>query len=104
MAGLTNGCGACGGFWRWFKPPHKNFFVKECNRHDEAYGIGGTPADRKKADCQLFFDMVDKSVSYYRGRKTLSLWWFVTLSFAYYYAVRCFGKRRFKNIPTEERN
>ncbi len=28
MAGMTtempNGCGACSGFWKWLKPPHKD--------------------------------------------------------------------------------
>lgn len=96
MAGSTiNGCGACSGFWRWLKPPHKNFFVKECNTHDEAYEIGGSATDRKKADRKLFFDMIDKSVDYYRNRKTISLWWFVSLALAYYTAVRLFGKPRF---------
>ena len=99
MDGLINGCGTCGGFWRWLKPPHKNFFKEACQKHDEAYDLGGNPADRIQADRRLFFDMIDKSVDYYRNRKTLSLWWFVTLSLAYYYAVRCFGKPRFKNIP-----
>ena len=97
MAGSTstNGCGACEGFWKWLKPPHKNFFETECNVHDQAYEVGGSAADRKQADRKLFFDMIDKSVDYYRNRKTVSLWWFVTLALAYYGAVRLFGKPRF---------
>ena len=70
-----NGCGACSGFWKFFKPPHYKFFVDECNQHDIAYNIGGDEKDRKGADRKLFFDMVDKSVNYYRSRKTISLWW-----------------------------
>lgn len=94
----TNGCGACGGFWKWLKPPHHTFFKEECDTHDSAYNKGGTKADRKRADRRLFFDMVDQSVSHFKSRKTLSLWWFVSLALVYYYAVRCFGKNRFKTI------
>lgn len=92
---IYNGCGACSGFWRWLKPPHRSFFVEECNRHDEAYNKGGNEEDRKKADRILYFSMVEKSVAYYKHRKTTGLWWFVTLSLAYYYAVRVFGKQNF---------
>jgi len=94
----SNGCGACSGFWKWLKPPHKRFFVKECNAHDEAYNIGGSTNDRKQADKRLFFDMVYKSVDHYRDRKATSMWWFVTLAFGYYLAVRTFGKKRFNLI------
>lgn len=90
-----NGCGACGGFWKFFKPPHKKFFVEECNKHDEAYNIGGSKEQRKQADRDLYFSMIDKSINYYKSRKTISLWWFVTLSLMYYGAVRVFGSKSF---------
>lgn len=93
---LCNGCGAISGFWKWLKPPHRSFFIDECNAHDNAYSQGGTEADRKQADRNLFFAMVEKSVDYYKHRKTMSLWWFVTLALGYYAAVRLFGKQNFK--------
>ena len=98
MAGSTNvnGCGACDGFWKWLKPPHKNFFENECNHHDELYEIGGTALARKEADRELFFSMVWKATHYFDNRNPISLWWFVTLALAYYGAVRIFGKPRFK--------
>lgn len=85
-------CGACGGFWKFIKPPHRHFFTEECKAHDLAYESGG---NRKQADKKLFFDMVYKSVDYYRDRKATAMWWFVTLAFLYYLAVRIFGKSRF---------
>ena len=91
----TNGCGACRGFWKWLKPPHKNFFKQVCNQHDKAYEIGGSKQDRKRADKQLFFDMVYKSVDHFRDRKATAMWWFVTLAFLYYLALRIGGKGNF---------
>lgn len=100
MAGMIteipNGCGACSGFWKWLKPPHKKFFIEECNRHDEAYNAGGTEADRKQADRALFFAMCMKSVEYYKDRKTVALWWFVTLALLYYWAVRLAGRPQYR--------
>ena len=93
--GNTNGCGACKGFWKFFKPPHRRFFREECNQHDIDYDIGGTYADKKIADRKLFFSMVAKSVDYYKDRKVTSLWWFITLSFFYYRALRIVGKGNF---------
>ena len=91
ITGNTNGCGACKGFFKFIKPPHRHFFVDECNSHDISYNIGGTSRDRKKADKQLFFDMVYKSVDHFRDRKVTSMWWFVTIAFLYYLGVRLVG-------------
>ena len=93
----SNGCGACRGFWKWLKPPHKNFFQEVCNAHDKAYEIGGTKQDRKQADKQLFFDMVYKTVDHFRDRKATAMWWFVTLAFLYYLALRIAGKGNFNH-------
>ena len=41
----VNGCGACSGFWRWFKSPHHKFFKVQCNQHDKAYNLGGIKND-----------------------------------------------------------
>ena len=94
----TNGCGACDGVWKFLKPPHHKFFVKECEEHDHAYNIGGSKADRKKADRTLFNQMTKSSLIHFKERKTSSLYWFITLSFIYYKAVRIFGKKQFNHI------
>lgn len=92
-------CGACSGILSWIKPPHYNFFEKECELHDTLYDIGGTTKDRLEADRTLFFQMVRKSVGHFEERKVWSLWWFVTLAYLYYLAVRVLGKTRFnKNV------
>lgn len=91
----TNGCGACSGFLRWLRPPHHEFFQQECLLHDELYNMGGTEADRRKADYSLFWDMVQRSCDYFKGRKAGSQTWFIILAYAYYKAVRIFGKSQF---------
>ena len=94
----TNGCGAMKGFWKFLKPPHRNFFRDECGKHDTAYEIGGTCEDKKKADRELFFNMVRRSVDHFENRKITSLWWFITISFLYYRALRIGGKGNFNII------
>ena len=73
----VNGCGACSGFWRWFKPPHYKFFEKECDLHDILYDIGGNYIDRKIADLKLLNDMLKNVNKYYYKRKILSKVWFL---------------------------
>lgn len=58
------------------------------------YNLGGTETDRKKADKRLFDNMVKHSVEYFTESAS-SLWWFVTLSLLYYFAVRIFGRSSF---------
>ena len=58
------------------------------------YNLGGVEADRKKADKRLFDNMIKHSVEYFKDSAT-SLWWFVTLSLLYYFAVRVFGRNSF---------
>ena len=87
----VNGCGACSGFWRWFKPPHYKFFEKECSRHDLAYGIGTTKIDRLVADLILLQDMKVKSKVYYHRRKFISKCWFITLCYIYFIGLRLLG-------------
>lgn len=84
------------GWLAWLKPPHHEFFKNECILHDELYLLGGTDADRKRADVRLYQDMVRHSVDYYRGRdKVASQAWFLTLAYLYYIAVRLFAKGQF---------
>lgn len=91
----VNGCGACSGFWKWFKPPHSNFFIEECNQHDIAYNIGGDEKDRKGADLSLFKGMTNSVTLYFHKRKPFSKIWFLTLCWCYYIGVRLFGYSSF---------
>ena len=91
----VNGCGACSGFWKWFKPPHYKFFEKECDLHDILYDIGGNYIDRKIADLKLLNDMLKNVNKYYYKRKILSKVWFLFLCRLYYVGVRIFGFTQF---------
>ena len=98
MVGLkatSNGCGACGGFWKWFKPPHHNFFKNQCEEHDNAYTIGGSESDRLIADKKLFKQMIYFTIEYFKDTKISSQYWYITLSYLYYIGVRIFGKSQF---------
>lgn len=89
-------CGACSGLLSWLRPPHDEFFERECALHDLLYEHGGGERERKRADVRLYEDMVRHSISYYKGRgKPHSQAWFLTLAYLYYLAVRAFGRSRF---------
>ncbi|HAP94528.1 MAG TPA: hypothetical protein DCP54_02010 [Chryseobacterium sp.] len=96
MVGLINGCGACGGFWKFFRPPHHSFFKNECNLHDKHYDIGGNRIDRKIADLILYNNMQKNVKIYFKGRKPISRFWFLILCKCYYLGVRIFGFSNFK--------
>ena len=66
-----NGCGACNGFWKWFKPPHHKFFKVQCNIHDISYAIGGQEIDRHIADVKLKYNMKDWVNVYFENRKPI---------------------------------
>ena len=91
----VNGCGACSGFFAWLRPPHHEFFIKECTLHDELYNLGGSAEDRRKADIRLFQDMVARSSTYFTGRKPSSHMRRDLLCYLSYYAVRAFGRSQF---------
>ena len=94
MENKSNGCGASRGLLKYVRPPHHHFFHSQCVLHDELYDLGGTEEDRRKADKRLFDDMVKHSIAYYTDR-VVSQWWFITLAFLYWMAVRWFGRRSF---------
>ncbi len=76
------GCGSKGGF---FNPP-EFVFHGDCCTHDMLYDLGGTEADRKRAD-DAFYAAMKQSA----GRDPawrLAAW-------VYYRAVRQFGKTHF---------
>ena len=89
------GCGAMSGWLSWVRPPHHEFFKAACVLHDELYILGGTKADRLKADVRLYQDMVQHSQQYFHGRKVGSQAWFLLLAYIYYIAVRAFGGGQF---------
>ena len=91
----SNGCGACGGFWYWFRPPHHNFFKVQCNIHDIRYSEGGKERERHFADIELYYNMIDYVNEYFKDRKPLSRRWYIMLCKIYYYGVRIFGKSSF---------
>lgn len=91
----TNGCGACKGFWKWFKPPHHRFYQKDCDKHDYLYNIGGDKYDRKMADYILHQNMVRTTRQHFYKRKWFSKQWFLFLSLCYYIGVRIGGKNNF---------
>ena len=95
-----NGCGACSGFWRFFRPPHYKFFVEECNRHDLAYNAGGNAIDRHIADLLLYRDMTATVKVYFYKRKPLSRAWFLALCWCYYVGVRLAGSGNFNYNKT----
>jgi len=57
---MSNGCGSQVWYLRWLRPPHGKFFKTACNKHDVDYNVGGTEADRLKADQSLKIRMVGK--------------------------------------------
>lgn len=91
----VNGCGACSGFWKWFKPPHYKFFEEECNTHDRAYDLGGDYVDRYISDVILFRDMRKLVIKYFHNRKVISRMWFIFLCVLYYLGVRLVGSTNF---------
>ncbi len=91
----TNGCGACQGFWKFIKPPHRNFFKDECNIHDVEYEIGGNSYDRKLADINLKYNMKLKIYRYFYRRKIISRIWYLIIANIYFFFLRLFGFSNF---------
>lgn len=86
-AALGNGCGSKGG---WFDPPDY-LFTASCCHHDFNYWLGGSEADRAKADRQFLVAMlIDASRAPWWAR-----WWLRGAAWRYYLAVRWFGARHF---------
>jgi len=82
-----NGCGGKGSF---INPP-EFLFHASCNKHDELYSIGGTEADRRRAD-DKFYELMLKDTERSRG---FDRYYFKVWAYAYYKAVRIFGNRYF---------
>jgi len=92
---ICNGCGSKGGI---IKPPELMFHAS-CNKHDYSYHLGGTEADRKRAD-KGFYKAMKKDA--WRA----DTWWKCILcrraAHIYYRAVRRFGKSSFNYLDDIE--
>lgn len=89
---ICNGCGPKGG---WIKPPHAIFFKASCDHHDYGYWKGCTEADREICDRKFYEAMIADCAplpwyQYIRYRPWV---------YAYYHAVRLFGKESFYYGP-----
>lgn len=86
----VNGCGVH--VWRWYiAAPYARLFNNVCCLHDELYTVGGSKAERKKADRLLFKGMAKLALKQYGGRP-LKVWWLVSVTLFYYCMVRVFGQ------------
>lgn len=92
---MAQGCGTCGGFWKWFRPPQPNFFYEDCVVHDVFYDIGGDYVDRMVADYTLLIHMWSRVSKHFYKRKPLSRLWGYVLCVAYFLGVRLIGFTRF---------
>lgn len=80
-----NGCGSKGG---WFKVP--NFcWAADCKVHDAGYWIGGGKTNRWCADLDFLDAMNSRCDDFSHGREHHLMAW------AYFKAVRIFGKTKF---------
>jgi len=93
-AGIVNGCGPK---YRWvnYLVPDVLFglhITDDCNHHDFNYWLGGSQADRLKADYQLYERIFARAKA-----ATESWWWrwlrpaYYAAAWTYYRAVRYFG-------------
>ena len=87
-AGRLNGCGPED--WRGTRP--KFFFTADCNEHDWNYIVGGTEADRFKADAGFYKAMLSDV-------RMLAWWrrpWARLLAALFYHGVRRLGASSFR--------
>lgn len=85
---VCNGCGGKGGI----VPIPDFFFTASCDHHDFNYWQGCKEADRERADREFYLAMkrdVRARLAWWRR------WWGYVLAFAYYRAVRRFGRAFF---------
>lgn len=86
-AEIANGCGAKGS---WVPIPDF-MHTASCNHHDLNYWIGGTEADRRKADWQFYqalLEDVQRLAWWRRPAAAVRAW-------VYYQAVRIWGRGSF---------
>lgn len=87
---MSNGCGCEKGLLRYVRPPLARYFYAACCVHDDAYDRGGDTGQRKKADKQLFFDML--RIIQQREEKPFRALLYAHIALLYYISVRLFGR------------
>lgn len=85
---ICNGCGAKGGI---VNPPDF-IFKASCNHHDFLYWVGNTEEERKYAD-KAFYKYMKIDISEKKG--VIKKAYYHIWAYAYYRAVRLFGKKYF---------
>lgn len=89
---VSNGCGT------WFINIPDLEFGPACDRHDFAYWKGCTESHRAEADWNFYLNIKEivKNIPWYRR------WWYKSLSWVYYKAVRLFGSSTFYYGPKQK--
>lgn len=90
---MSNGCGCERGVLKYVKPPYAKKFLAACMVHDDDYDKGGTDADRKEADRDLFVNM--EKLTMRNSNNPYSIVWFTLIALLYYMSVRLFGRYYF---------
>ena len=90
-----SGCGCDSGFLAFVKPPYAKLFCPACCLHANAYDIGGGKAERKRADCELYYNILRIIAA--KKFKVIKSAWLPAIALLYYIAVRCFGSLYFKH-------
>lgn len=85
---ISNGCGRKGGY---LNPPDW-IFTASCDHHDFHYWVGGNEYDRWKADWKFYMAM--RQDAHDKGNFFTRPFYFL-LAWAYYQAVRKFGRVAF---------
>lgn len=86
---MSNGCGCSKGVLKYIKPPYAEKYYTACELHDNAYDKGGTEADRKEADRNLFVNMEKLTIR--KSKNPYSIVWFTLIALLYYMSIRLFG-------------
>ena len=100
---ICNGCGRKSGFI----PVPEFKFTASCNQHDFNYWLGGSEADRLKADYQFYVAMKHDATYDEEGNKRnfLVRRYYLTWAYIYYKAVRtCGGNKKlggfnYRDVP-----
>lgn len=87
---MSKGCGCQSGVFKWLRPPYAKKFHVPCVMHDDDYDRGGTERQRKVADRNLYWRIMELV-----SRSPHSPWahtWFTLIALLYYVSVRIFGR------------
>lgn len=88
---MGNGCGCEKGLLKYVKPPYARFFYTACLCHDDDYDKGGDSKQRKQADKDLYWRMVELVKKRGTAFSPLKATWMIVTALMYYFSVRLFG-------------